>query len=371
MIQKPFNLITRITSRVSFSHVLTLVLLTIVFTSHSQGLLGGGGGEGDRIDGKFKFLPLPYVDYNRAVGVTLGAIPMAMMNLSEKDTISPSSTVGLVGTYSENKTWFVMGFGVFYLDEDNWRIKAAGGYGDVNYQFYAANPIDQWFRYNTNADFLYVSVQKQIIPDLYAGLGYIYTTFKTSTDFFEREFTTQLHGIVIDATYDRRSSVTYPRDGYFLQGRFRMYPQFANDQNDSNQMTLAYNHYFPMVGRRDVLAARFYSGLSFGDVSFNQQFIVGGTDIRGYSFGQFRGKSVIAAQGEYRWNFHKRFGAVGFAGLATVLGSFNETDEGRLLPGIGTGVRYVFLKETHSTVGFDVAVGDGDWGFYFRLSEAF
>ena len=118
-------------------HILTLVILSIVFSSHSQGLLGGGSGEGDRIDGKFKFLPLPYVDYNRAVGVTLGAIPMAMMNLSEKDTISPSSTVGLVGTYSENKTWFVMGFGVFYLDEDNWRIKAAGGYGDVNYQFYA------------------------------------------------------------------------------------------------------------------------------------------------------------------------------------------------------------------------------------------
>ena len=104
-------------------------------------------------------MPLPYLDYDRALGASLGLVPMAMMNLSEKDTISPSSTIGLFGMYSENKTWFTMAFGKFYLNEDNWRITAAGGFGDINFQYYVANPINRWFRYNTVADFAFLEVQ--------------------------------------------------------------------------------------------------------------------------------------------------------------------------------------------------------------------
>ena len=126
-----------------------------------------------------------------------------------------------------------------------------------------------------------------------------------------------------------------------------------------------------MRRNKDVFAGRVFTGIAAGNVNFNQQFVVGDIDIRGYSFGEHRGNSLIAVQGEYRWNFDKRFGAVGFAGLAAVFGTNNSSDEGRILPGAGAGFRYVFMKDTHSTVGFDIAKGDGDWGFYFRLTEAF
>ena len=43
-----------------------------------------------RIDGKFKFMPIPYLNYDRSLGFMLGAVPMLMFNPSEKDTISPS-----------------------------------------------------------------------------------------------------------------------------------------------------------------------------------------------------------------------------------------------------------------------------------------
>ena len=72
---------------------------------------GFPGGTGERIEGKFKFVPLPYINYDVAVGISVGAIPMAMFNLSEKDTISPSSIGGLGGIYSENGSWFGFGFG--------------------------------------------------------------------------------------------------------------------------------------------------------------------------------------------------------------------------------------------------------------------
>jgi len=356
-----------------FQIPLTFIIILLFLTDAAgQGVTKtSGSAESDRIEGKFKFIPLPYIDYNNAEGFTIGAIPMAMMNLSEKDTISPSSTVGLLGMYSQNKTWYVMGFGMFYLCEDKWRVTFAGGVGDIKSQFYASNPINKWFRYNTNADFAYIGVQRKIIPNLYGGLSYVYTTFKTNSEYYTDTNATELHGIGFDVVYDRRSNVAYPRSGYLIEADFTTYPNAIANQDESNQFTISYNHYFSSRKKKDVIAGRVFTGIAVGNVNFNQQFIIGETDIRGYSYGQFRGNSLIAIQGEYRWNFHKRFGAVGFAGLATVFGSNNESDDGRVLPGVGAGFRYVFMEDTHSTIGFDIAQGDGDWGFYFRLSESF
>jgi hypothetical protein len=351
----------------------TLLLVALISSDvFGQGLpKTGGDGESDRIEGKFKFIPLPVVDYDNSSGITLGVLPMGMFNLSKKDSISPSSSAGLMGMYSQNKTWFVMGFGMFYINEDKWRVIAAGGFGDAHFQYYAANPINRWFRYNTNADFAYLGAQRRIVPYLYGGLSYIYTSFKTNSDYYTDSTATHLHGIGFDVDFDKRSNVAYPRRGYFVEASFTTYPNAIANQEESNQFTISYNHYFSTRNNQDVFAARFYTGVAIGNVNFNQQFVVGDTDIRGYSFGQFRGNSLLALQGEYRWNVFKRHGAVGFAGVASVFGGNNEADDGKILPGVGVGYRYVFMEETHSTIGFDVAVGDGDWGFYFRMSEAF
>ena len=51
--------------------------------------------------------------------------------------------------------------------------------------------------------------------------------------------------------------------------------------------------------------------------------------------------------------------------------SINESDEGKILPGIGAGFRFTAFAENQMNVGMDLAVGDGDWGIYFRVGEAF
>jgi len=111
--------------------------------------------------------------------------------------------------------------------------------------------------------------------------------------------------------------------------------------------------------------------LGIGDLTFNQQYVVGQNDIRGYTQGEYRGNYLVAAQGEYRFNRWGRWGLVGFFGLATVFDGINEGDNGKILPGIGTGIRFTAFPENHMNVGMDIAVGDGDWGLYFRVSEAF
>lgn len=318
-------------------------------------------------------MPLPYINYDRSIGFSVGALPMLLFNPVEKDTLSPSSIAGMFGMYTSNDTWFLMGFSALFLDEDNWRIMGAAGRGSVNFQFYLNNPIDIWVPYNTQADFVYLSVKRRVVkdPKIYAGAKYIYTTFKTSTELFPDTTATYLHGVGIDLMLDQRSSFYYPRSGFITNLGYTSYPDAFGNEYVSNKIELDHNHFFPTRERQDVIAARFFAGLGIGDLNFNQQFIIGDTDIRGYTQGAFRGNYQLALQGEYRYNFHQRWGVVGFMGFSTIFESINSDDDGMILPGIGAGFRFTADTETHMNVGVDVAAGKDDWGIYFRLGESF
>jgi hypothetical protein len=355
----------------SYIHLLWILILIscIPHVTLAQGLTSGGGS--GRIEGDFKFMPIPYINYNRSIGLSLGALPMAMFNPVKEDTISPSSIAALLGMYSTNDTWFVMGFSALFLDEDNWRIIAAGGLGSVNFQFYLDNPIDMWVPYNTQATFGFGQVQRRVYDKFYVGLSYIYTELKTSTETFSDTSSTILRGLGFSLSMDRRKNFYYPRGGFHTTIKYFTYPEAFSNEFVSNKIEIEYNHYFPYRSDQDVLAGRFYAGLGIGDLEFNQQFIVGQKDIRGYTQGEYRGNYKVAIQGEYRWNFHKRWGAVGFLGFATVFESINKEHDGEILPGIGAGIRFTAFTENHMNVGLDIAAGQNDWGIYFRIGEVF
>jgi outer membrane protein assembly factor BamA len=353
------------------SHKFLLKILLLIFFISSLAFSQIGGGGRGRIKGDFKFMPIPYFNYNRSIGATFGALPMAMFNPVKSDTISPSSLAGLLGIYSTNNTWYFMGFTKMYFDEDNWRVAFAGGVGSINFQFYIENPIDVWVPYNTSNDFAAVEVQRKVIDELYFGLSYIYLKFVTTIDSLPKSQTENLNGVGLKLTFDQRKNIYYPKSGIYSRLKYYSYPEAFGNESPSNKIELSFNQYFPFRDEQDVLAWRLFVGLGLGDLTFNQQFIVGRKDIRGYTQGEFRGNYKVDVQGEYRWNFAKRWGMVGFIGLATIYDSFNKNDDGKLLPGIGTGIRFTAFEESHMNVGLDVAVGDNDWGMYFRIGEAF
>ena len=317
-----------------------------------------------------RFLPIPYLSYNESLGFQYGLIPLMMLDINKSDTISPPSTLGGFGMYTTTKSWIVLGFGKFYLKEDSWRIKAGYGKGNFNFQFYISPPFDIYVPYNTNANFALVHAERKIVNKLYGGLGYKYTSFDTSLDSLNISEQTRLNGLSISLSFDTRSSVYYPRSGIFTNLSYDIFSKWLGNESNSGSIDFDYNHYFPVRMKKDVVASRLYSGIGTGDVSFNQQQFVGNDDLRGYMDGKYRGNTVMAIQSEYRWNFHKKFGAVGFAGIATVFNAINEEHNGKILPSVGAGFRYKIMGEMVS-VGVDVAAGIDDWGMYFRISEAF
>ena len=64
-------------------------------------------------------------------------------------------------------------------------------------------------------------------------------------------------------------------------------------------------------------------------------------------------------------------GFVAFIGSAIVFNGVNSEDNGKLVPAIGTGFRYNVFPDNHMNVGMDIAVGEDDWGLYFRIGESF
>ena len=340
--------------------------------SAAQGVPSSGSGDpmGDK---NFNFVPLPYINYSRSLGFTGGAIPMAMYKVHPEDTISPASISGLLGMYNTNDTWFAMYFTRLFLNKDQWRITTAGGLGSVNFQFYLDAPINGFLGYNTQADFFFLEFQRKIKGKLYGGINYLYTQFDTSIgeDSIVNLGTVRLHGVGLIGALDTRDNVYYPLGGIQSEIKWTSYPAFLDNEFESNKIEITFNKYLSVREDQDVVATRVYTGIGIGDLSFQQQFIVGQEDIRGYSEGKYRGDYLVALQGEYRWNFHQKMSAVGFLGAAMVFEPINDEDEGKLLPGIGTGFRYNVFPKYHMNVGIDIAAGKDDWGFYFRVGEAF
>ena len=196
---------------------------------------GFGSGGSKRIDGRAKFMPIPYINYDRSLGFSLGAIPMLMFNPSEKDTISPSSLIGGVGVWTTNKTWFLMGFGIFYLAEDNWRITTAGGIGTINFQFYLDIPIGGWIPYQSEADFFMLKVKRRIYDKLYGGVSYVYADVITTTETIPLNDTLTLHGLGFNLALDKRSNPYYPRSGYYTTADYNTFPEFFGNETSSDQ----------------------------------------------------------------------------------------------------------------------------------------
>jgi outer membrane protein assembly factor BamA len=357
-----------------YKTILIFFLVVIIHSaSFSQNMPSGGGSSSDLDDKNFNIVPLPYINYSRSIGFAIGAIPMAMYKVNPKDTISPASITGLMGIYTTNETWFAMFFTRLYLKEDDWRLTAAGGLGSVNFQFYLDAPLNGFINYNTQADFVFLEAQRRIVNKLYVGLHYVYTKFDTSfdADLVENPEAYMLHGIGMKLSFDKRDNVYYPRNGSLSELDWTSYPEAFDNKYVSNKIELDHNHYFSNREDKDVIAARLHGGFGIGELPFEQQFIVGKQDIRGYTQGKYRGDYLLAVQGEYRWNFHEKMSAVGFFGLATVYGSINEGHNGTILPGIGTGFRYNIFPKYHMNAGLDIAAGKDDWGIYFRVGEAF
>lgn len=322
----------------------------------------------------FEFVPAPLISYNRSIGFMVGMAPMAMYPLRESDTVSPRSISAVAGFYSTSGTWMGATFHKLYFNEDRWRVLAGAGVASVNFQTYVSGSFNDMLGYNTGAYFAIAEVQRQIIPHVYAGVRFMLSQASTVFDSLAPEPVVEdFRTLGLVAALDFRDAQYYPRSGSNTELRVDLIPTWLGNSRSGTKIIGATNIYIPQRDSQDVIALRAMIGSGIGaDLPFSYEFIVGkGRDIRGYTQGVYRGNTMAATQGEYRMHIAGKWGAVGFAGIATVYGSQTPSQDGTLLPCIGAGIRYLIFEQNTMNIGLDGAIGRGDWGVYFQIGEAF
>jgi hypothetical protein len=332
--------------------------------------------------GEILLVPIPSNRPTFGWGINLMA--GYIFKLDMEDKVSPPSIVAAFGYYSENETWVAGGLGKFFLLEDRYRVTAALITGQVNYDFSGVgtdagkNGITVPLEQELTAGAL--EGLTQIAPHLYLGPRYIYSNFHTTVDLSsaasptvppQAQLDSTMSAIGIHLQWDTRDSQFYPGSGGLLDVSTDFHETAWGDDFDYQIYKLSYNHYLT-IGPRQVLAVRGASQFCVGDVPFYSLATFGkGPDLRGYKYGQFQDKTLLAAQAEYRLMLTKRFGVVGFAGVGEIGPKITDYTLDDILPSIGGGLRYVLAEKNHIALRLDFAWGREGETYYLSVGEAF
>ena len=334
----------------------------------------------DSAKNNLKLAAIPIINYNRTQGFSAGGMVSGYYKVNRNDTVSPSSNTGILALYTAQQSYVLIGFQRFYLAQDRWRIVAGVGTANVNFQFYYDDPLvasSDFVNYTTKSSFASVQVQRKVVGKLYGGLIGQYISAKTTfaipnAEGKDSSDERHLNNLGYIFSNDSRSNVNYPVKGVFINFKNQFYRDWIGSNNDYTRYLINYNQFFDLSkNEKNVLAVRASFDIATGDVPFEGQSVVGSDNIRGYSQGKYRGNQVYTAQTEYRWNFYKRFGMVGFFGLASAVENFNDIFNSKILPGIGAGLRFRMIPSEKINIGIDGAVGRGDYSISFRIGETF
>jgi hemolysin activation/secretion protein len=324
---------------------------------------------------------IPMINYNRTQGFVAGALVSYFYKINKKDTISPSSSTGLIGIYTEQKSYALLTYSQLYFAEDRWRVQAAIGTMDINFQFYYENPmtsVGNFYDYSTKANIISLQVQRNIFKRVY--LGPLASFVKSTTTYgFPNEqgndsvSVSSLNNLGYIISNDTRDHVQYPTRGMFMMFKNQFYRNWVGSDYAFERYHVTFNQFTKLNPKNDkhVLAMRASFNIASGTVPFEGQTVVGGDDIRGYSQGRYRNDQVYTLQAEYRWNFYKRFGIVAFAGLASAVKHIGDIPDNDLLLGVGGGLRFKMLPSEKINIGIDGAKGKDDYSITFRIGESF
>ena len=336
------------------------------------------------------FLVVPLISNSPAMDTGFGALGMYFFKAQKNDTISPPSVVSLYTIYTTNKSYIATPFGRFFWNEDKNRASIGLGGIRVNNDFnYDELDHDLRLVFSELRYFITLEYSKKVIGDFYLGVLYLgtQTNYKfdqgsaeeneNARDFFEQNGITDnfVSSIGLNLSFDNRDYVYYPTKGFTFSVRPKLNADWLGSDNDYVDIDYAFSS-FHTLNANKVLAFKLSGGFAFGDVPFDGYQNYGiRNSLRGYEAGKYKGKHMVALQSEYRWKFHKNWGAVLFAGSGSVWGNDNngeEEFEREWLPSGGLGLRFMVSKAKKINLRLDYAIGvDGNQGIYFGVMEAF
>jgi hypothetical protein len=270
-------------------------------------------------DNAGQWLPVPLIVSNPTIGTAFEPILLYMH--PRKADSTHNATTGLVGMYSDTKSWFTGAFHDGSSMGDSVRYFGFLGTGHMNLNFYGIGDGgligDRSIPYEFDALVTTMKLQKRIADtsNWFVGVQYIYldseTTIKTSSvmpgiDDITGKISTG--GLGVLATYDTRDDNYYPTQGLLFEGKWLDYGENWGGDNEYSKSSTFINHY-QSVRERTVLALRARLMTSSGDVPF---FDLPTLQMSGFSRDRYRDENTLSLHSEVRYKYKPRWGVVGF-----------------------------------------------------------
>jgi outer membrane protein assembly factor BamA len=297
---------------------------------------------------------------------------------SPDDAASPPSFVGLIALYSHTHSYFVSAFNRSYFKRDTFRLGLVGAYGNIKSDLDVTG-LDA-VEFSSTVYGLGVRPEWRIIGDLFGGVTGAYSVVdyqegnEVSKEYFRiyglGKYTTGLVGPRI--SYDSRDNQFSPYKGIYAALDARIVPEAFGAETTYHTVALEINDY-EQLWPRHVLALRGYGRFTPSDTPYAGLSKLGRrSDLRGYTPGEHVGRKLISTQAEYRWMFARRWGVVGFGGVAALYdGGLGSIKSDQVFPSGGAGVRFALHEENRLNFRVDYAFGADDGGLYVSIGEAY
>ncbi|MCS6949612.1 MAG: BamA/TamA family outer membrane protein [bacterium] len=164
--------------------------------------------------------------------------------------------------------------------------------------------------------------------------------------------------------YDSRDDRFNPRKGIFTQGVWESAQSSWGGDFAFDRFTVDLRGYFPAL-REGAIALRALFGFASRNLPLSESFWLGGFDLRGYEFDQFRGDRMVLFSGELRLPLLEGVQGVAFVDVGDAWTRGNSV---RLNAGAGIGLRFF---SPFGAIRLDIAAGRQRVFTYVTLGQSF
>jgi hypothetical protein len=341
--------------------------------------------------GKMLFTPLAGPAYTPELGFTIAGGFMLSYKTNPQDSLIQRSSSPIMFGVSSTGGIFASTIASTYWLEDKLRIYADIWFKDMPDHYWGAGyengfskpKSDSTTAYKRTWLWLNPRILWQVKPNYFVGLNIDYnytgvsnpsTGVSQDPDFIKygsKNLNSGLGGIV---RYDSRDVPVNAWSGSYFDFRATFYtPAFGGD-NTYQVYQMDFRQYFQISKPGRTIAIQFKSRVGIGDIPYGEMSQLGTPfDLRGYTWGRYRDKSMVFFIGEYRHMFEKSSGELSKHGVVAWIGTGSIASDPSMfvswLPNFGFGYR--FEVQPRMNLRIDIGMGSETSGFYFIFNEAF
>jgi len=339
---------------------------------------------------KGSFVPVPFfvTDVNLGYGLIL-ALSYLHPNKKETRKNTPPSITAVFGGGTSTSTWTIGAGHTHSFNDDKLRFLGGALYANVNLDFYNLGKIDlsdHPIEVNMNGWGVLAHMLFRIgESNIFIGPEYGYaqidsklnlndpdhpildSIFQEINNLTKKETTFSEIGLI--ANYDSRDNTISPSKGFYGGFELRYNGSWLGATDDFEEIDAFFYSYIPINKWLSSIYHFDFQSVG-GDAPFYVKPFV---ELRGAPVMYYQGNMAALVETQWRAQFYKNWGILGFVGTGKAFDSFNEFSDNPWVVNYGTGLRYVMQKAFNTRVGVDFAWANpnSQFGWYIVVGTSF